>query len=392
MTSSTQPAGRVPVRTIAATIGMVGATILLVLLIMQIRQVLTWIVIALFFAVALYPAVNWVQRRVPPHRRALATLLVFVLCGAAIAGVITAFVVPLAREGGQVAGRLPSIIDDARSGRGTAGHLLTRFHVLDYVQRNEARIRQYVTGLATPALHYVWTVTQTVVGVVTIVVLAYLMVLEGPKAVDGALALLPPGRAERVRRVGADCARSVTGYITGNVLISVIAGGLSYVVLLILHVPFAGLLALFVAIADLIPLVGATLGAVVVVAATLVQSVTAAIVVAAFFVVYQQVENHLLQPLILSRTVRLNPLTVLVSILISVELAGILGALLAIPVAGIVQVILRDMWSSRSGRPKSEPTVGEDELPVSHPDAAPREPAPGEHGEREAAAPSRLPS
>lgn len=96
-----------------------------------------------------------------------------------------------------------------------------------------------------------------------------------------------------------------------------------------------------------------------------VHSIPAGIAVLIFFIVYQQLENHLLQPLILSRTVQLNPLTVLVSILVAVELAGILGALLAIPAAGILQVILRDIWDHRRGRPKEEPTVGAEKVPVS---------------------------
>ena len=126
-------------------------------------------------------------------------------------------------------------------------------------------------------------------------------------------------------------------------------------------VPFAGLISLFVAIVDLIPLVGATLGAVVATIAGFIHSVPAGIVLIIFFVVYQQLENHLLQPVILSRTVKLNPLTVLVAILVFVELAGVLGALLAIPFAGIVQVVIRDVWDHRRGGLKSEPTTGEDE-------------------------------
>jgi predicted PurR-regulated permease PerM len=285
-------------------------------------------------------------------------------------------VTPLVREASQLAGRLPGLIEDARNGRGPVGELLVRFDVLEYVQRNQERIGQIAGGLGTPALHYVQAAATGVVGLVTVFVLAYLMVLEGPKAVQGGLAVLPEQRAQRVRRVGADCARTVTGYLTGNLLISVICGLLTWIVLLVLGVPFAGLIALFVAVADLIPLIGATLGAVVAVLAGFVHSTTAGIVVLVFFVLYQQLENHLLQPVILSRTVKLNPLTVLVSILIAVELAGILGALLAIPVAGIVQVIVRDVWNGRQGRLKSEPTVGEDEVPVS--DTAPAdEPTPG---------------
>jgi predicted PurR-regulated permease PerM len=92
--------------------------------------------------------------------------------------------------------------------------------------------------------------------------------------------------------------------------------------------------------------------------------VQAGIIVVVFFVLYQQLENHLLQPLILSRTVKVNPLTVLIAILIGVELTGILGALLAIPVAGVIQIIVRDIWDNRRGQLKEEPTVGEAETPV----------------------------
>jgi predicted PurR-regulated permease PerM len=190
------------------------------------------------------------------------------------------------------------------------------------------------------------------------------MVLEAPKVVSGFLAIFERKRAERIHRVGQDCAKTITGYISGNLLISLICGLLTYGMLAILHIKYAGLIALFVGLADLIPLVGATLGAVVAVLAGFTHSVTAGIVVIIFFVVYQQLENHLLQPMIFARTVRLNPLTVLLAILIGVELAGILGALLAIPIAGIIQIIVRDIWDTRTGRLKPVPTVGEEKEPV----------------------------
>jgi predicted PurR-regulated permease PerM len=135
-------------------------------------------------------------------------------------------------------------------------------------------------------------------------------------------------------------------------------------VLKIMGVHFAGLIALFVGVVDLVPLVGATLGGAVAVLAGFLHSVPAGIVVLVFFVLYQQLENHLLQPLVFARTVKLNPLTVIIAILVAAELAGILGALLAIPVASMIQVILRDVWDHRAGRPKPEPTVGEERRPV----------------------------
>ena len=352
---------RVPVRTIAASIGMVLATVVVLFLLVEVRRTLVWLVVAAFFSVALYPVVNWVQRRLTRCRRSLATLGVFLVVFLVLGGLIAAFAVPLARQGTTFADQLPQMLNDAKAGRGPIGSLLDRTNALQYVQQNQERIRSMASGLTTPAAGVLRGVATGIAGAVTIFVLSYLMVLEAPKMIEGTLNLLSPQHADRARRVGTDCAKSITGYISGNLLISVICGVLTYIVLKVMGVPFAGLISLFVALADLIPLVGATLGAVVATVAGFVHSVPAGVVVIVFFVVYQQLENHLLQPVILSRTVKLNPLAVLVAILVFVELAGVLGALLAIPVAGIIQVLIRDFWDHRRGALKPEPTTGEDE-------------------------------
>jgi predicted PurR-regulated permease PerM len=359
-----QPAGapeRVPYRTILATVGIVLATALLLLLIRATATVLTWIVIAAFFAVALYPVVNWLERRGRWIRRSVATLVVFLAVVLVIVGLITVFVVPLVAEARQLAGQVPQLVEDARAGRGPVGDTLQRFHVLDWLRQHQDQIQGWLSGAGGGVLGVVQGAATSVAAALTIFVLAYLMVLEGPKIVDGVLAVFDDRRrADRVRRVGADCARTITGYLSGNLLISIIAGVATYVVLLVLGVPYAGLLALFVGIADLIPLVGATLGAVVVTAAAFTQGVRAGIIVLVFFVVYQQVENHVLQPVIYARTVQLNPLTALVAVLFFAQLSGLLGALLAIPLAGMIQIITRDVWDHRRGRLKDEPTVGAD--------------------------------
>jgi predicted PurR-regulated permease PerM len=362
------PGDRVPVRTIATTIAMVLATVLLLLVIRDVSRVLTWIVVAIFFAVALYPLVSWVDRHVTGGRRALSTLLVFLAIVVSLGGLITAFAVPLAREGTAFATQLPSLVADAKAGRGAIGGFLDRTNALNLIQDHQTQIKHYASGLTTPATGVLSGIAATFAGLITIFVLAYLMVLEGPKVVAGSLNLIERDDVrDRVRAVGADCAKSVTGYLSGNLLISVICGIIHYAALKVMGVPFAGLIALFVAIADLVPLVGATIGGIVALLAAAVHSVPALIVVAVVFVVYQQLENHLLQPLVFARTVNLNPLTVLVAILIAVELAGILGALLAIPLASIIQVISRDLWDHRRGRPKAEPTVGVDETPAMNP-------------------------
>jgi predicted PurR-regulated permease PerM len=355
----------VPVRTILATIGLLLVTALLLYILVETRRVITWMIIGAFFAVALYPVVDWVQRRMfSGRRRALATLLVFLVVFLVLGALITAFVVPVGQEAVHFADQAPGLISDARAGRGPVGDLLQRTHALQWVQDNQDRIGSFAKGLTTPAAGILSGVATGVAGTLTVFVLAYLMVLEGPKLVSGFVNLFPSETGTRIRRVGGDCASSVTGYISGNLLISAICGVLTYIVLLISGVPFAGLIALFVGVADLIPLVGATIGGVVATVAGFVHSIPAGIAVIVFFVLYQQLENHLLQPLIFARTVKVNPLTVIVAILIAVELAGILGALLAIPAASIIQVIARDVWDHRRGRPKDEPTVGEERRPA----------------------------
>src|SRR5919107_3715657 len=321
------PRQRVPTRAIAVTIGMVLATAAILLLGWEVRRVLTWIVVATLLAVVLGPVVDLAERRLR-LRRALATLLVFFLFLVALAGIVTVFARPLATEGPQFVDRLPGYVEDARAGRGPIGGLIQRYNLDQYLERNQSRLQESTNRITEPALGILRSIFSTVVALVTIFVLTFLMVLQGPKLLQSWIAALPKDRQERVRRVAADCSKAVTGYMTGNLLISAIAGSLTYVVLWIMGVPYKGVVALFVGFADLIPLVGATLGAVVAIDVAALHSLPAAIVVIVFFVIYQQLENHVLQPVIMSRTVELSALTVLVSTLIGVELFGFLGALL----------------------------------------------------------------
>ena len=191
-------------------------------------------------------------------------------------------------------------------------------------------------------------VISAVVATLTIVFLTFFLVLEGPTWVERIFTLVSDEREPRWRSVAHDIYRTVGGYVTGNLLISLIAGISSGIVLWATGVPFAVALGLLVGLLDLIPLAGATIAAIVVVLVAIAASgATAAIVVGVFFVVYQQIENHVIQPLVYGRTVQLSPLAVLVAVLVGAELAGVLGALAAIPVAGALQVVVVDWRRSR---------------------------------------------
>jgi len=187
--------------------------------------------------------------------------------------------------------------------------------------------------------------------------MTFFMLLEGPAWMERFYSLLPEGSRGRWEKVGNQIYRTIGGYVTGNLLISVIAGIASTLILLILGVPYAVALGLLVAILDLIPLAGATLAAIIVTTVAFLHSIPAGIIVLVFFVVYQQVENHVLQPLVYSRTVQLSPLAILISVLIGAKIAGVLGALAAIPVAGAIQVLLLTWLELRRERARAPAAI-----------------------------------
>lgn len=331
---------------------------------LSLSRVLAFLAVAVFFTVVLTPAVDFLQHKAK-MRRGLATTIVFVLGFSLLAGLGFTFVRPIIDQGQKFADDLPQIVDDAEAGRGEIGKLVKRYNLDDYVDENRDEIESAFTNLGTPALGVVRSIFNGVFAGVTVLVLTFLMLLQGPNLTRGILMLIPHRHRERVRRVAGDGGRAVSGYMAGNLLISLIAGVAAYVYLKLSGVPYPEVWALWVAFADLIPLIGATLGAVPTIAFAFLHSTPAGIAGIVFFIAYQQFENQVLQVSIMSRTVNVNPLTVLLSVLIGVELFGLLGALLAIPAAGVIQVIARDLWDERDGRLKDEPSIGADETPLS---------------------------
>jgi predicted PurR-regulated permease PerM len=333
-----------------------------VLLLWKLRRIVGLVVIAAFFAIILNPLVDAVTRlRI---RRSLSTTIVFLLGVGAFAAMAYAFVRPVYDAGQSFARDIPGFVDRAQHGQGRVGGLIKRFDLEQKVKENAPKLQQALKNAGGPAVHAAQRVASGAVALLTILVLTFLMLLEAPTIIRSCLSLLSPERAVQVRRIGQDAARAVTGYMAGNLLISLIAGLLTYVSLRILGVPFAGVLALWVGFADLLPLVGATIGAIPSIAIAFLQSTGAGIAMLIIYVVYQQLENHFISPVIMSRTVKLSPLLVLLSALVGVELAGFVGALLAIPVAGVIQVVVRDLWDDRQQRLKPVPTVGADEIPI----------------------------
>ena len=314
------------------------------------RHVLSWVLISLFLALALNPLVQWFQGRVV-RRRGLAVGLTYLTVALAVAAIGATFIPTLIHQVNAFVDKLPGYVDDLTSGRGKLGFLETKYHVVDKV-RDFVRSggAKKLFGLSGTAVAVTKGILNMIVATVTIVFMTFFMLLEGPAWVERLYSLVPEGSQARWRAVGRDIYRAVGGYVTGNLFISLIAGTGATLVLLAMGVPFAVALGLIVAILDLIPLAGATLAAIIIVTVAFLHTVVAGIVVLVYFFIYQQVENQVLQPVVYGRTVQLSPLAVLVSVLVGAQLAGVLGALAAIPVAGTIQVLLVDWQRERRAR------------------------------------------
>lgn len=347
----------VPLRTIVAAVLVVGACYLAAKLVYRLRDVVLLLLVAGFIALILNPLVLLLQRYVV-RRRGLAVTLVTAGALVVFLGLAVAFGYPLVNAITNLADRLPDYVASATQGRGWIGHLVTRYHVQQWVSQNAPKLVTFGQDLTRPALSFGKGALSLIVELTTIFILVLLLLLEGPKMRRGVLALLSPRHATEASRMAAEVNRAVVGYMLGNFLTSAIAGLVVFVTLMTLNVPFPGLWGLWVALVDFLPMIGGALAGIPTVLFAFTQSESAGIVTLIVFLVYTQIENHVLNPIVMSKTVRISPLLVLIAVLVGASVGnwvgglfgGFVAALLAIPAAGALQVVVREAWRM-SGRP-----------------------------------------
>ena len=340
----------IPLGTILTTCGIVVAIYLAGKLAYRMRDILLMILVAGFVAVILNPMVGYVQRRV--RRRGWAVTVVIGWAVLVFIGLAVLFGYPLLNGLTHLSARLPSYVQDAADGHGWVGQLVRRFHLQQWVAQNAPKLQTLATTLARPALNFGKGAASVLGTVVTIFALSLLLLLEGPKIWSGLLDSLSPARAARWSRMAREINQSVTGYVVGDLLTSLIAGAVVFVNLAVLGLPFPLLWALWVALVDFLPMVGGALAGIPTVLFATAHSLTDGIVTAVVFVAYQQLENHVLNPVIMSKTVKVNPLLVLLAVLVGTSMGdwvggvfgGFVAALLSIPCAAALQVIVRDVW------------------------------------------------
>lgn len=350
LSPSSTPWATVPWRTIVGTIGIVLATGLVIIVVYLASRVIVWTLIAGFFAVVLSPPVGWMQRHFG-WRRGLAVAMVVLITALALTGLVALFIMPVRHQLVTVASDLPGTVQRTANGEGQFGRLATKLGLQKVVRDNQTSLVDAANSVEKGLPGYVGSALQYLLALVTIAVTTTLMLGQSQLLSRAAMRMVPLRHRAVVSQVGREAASAISGYMTGNLAISVCAGLFALLVLTIFRVPSPLVLALWVAFADLIPLVGATMGAMVAVVAALFVSPTAGIATLVLFVLYQQFENSVLQTVIMSRTVRVSPLMVLLSVLIGVELFGFVGALLAVPVAGASSVVGKELWQHRPAAP-----------------------------------------
>jgi predicted PurR-regulated permease PerM len=337
-----------PARAIVKIVLIIVAVVLCLYLIYLLRRPITWLFIAGFVALALSPPVNRLSGYM---RRGFAIGLVYLALLGVIVGLTALLVPPVVNEATDLADNAPSYVQDVRDyveKNKRLREINQDYQITDKLDEEAAKLPSKIGGAAGVLRDIGFGLVNGIFAFVTIMVLAAFMLSGGPDWRRRALGLMPPDRAERIDRILSHVARAVSGYVTGALVVALIAGTSTFIVLTIIGAPFAAPLAVVAGLFSLVPLVGATIAAVLIGIVTLFGDFpTDTILWTVWAIVYQQIENNLVQPQVQKRTVNVNGFVVLVSVLFGATLLGVLGAVVAIPIAASIQIVIREWWNYR---------------------------------------------
>ena len=304
------------------------------------RDLFVWTLTAMFLAVALNPLVERLEPRIGRKPAATVVVIGFVL---GFLGILVAFIAPFVSQVDQLSTAIPKAISDAQH-NSTVQRLDHRFHLAQHAKEHLGSLPNVIFGAADTVLAGAFAIS-------TIFFLTLFLLYELPNIGNAILLQIPASRRPRARAAAQHVNKNIGGYVAGNLVISVICGVVTTLSLYLLDVPYSLAIGVFMAVFDIIPLVGATIGSFVVVAAGLifVDSRTA-VILFVIVMVYQQIENHVLQPMIYGRTVQIPSLTILIAVLAGGAALGLVGALLAIPIAATIQAVVVELLEERALR------------------------------------------
>lgn len=360
------------VRTVAIALLTTAIVLGAFFLLWQVRTFIGWFVIAVFLAAVLNPAVNWLQRRHRLMKRPIAIALTYLGVLVALLFVVGIFLPVLVD---QISGLVKFVTTAANAPEGPTkyieglakqnglGEFFQRFS--DQLDELRKQAGEVLKNLFSSTGQIAASAAGAVVSLLTILTLTFFLLQGSERYLNAGVGLFADAHQPLVRRLLTQSGGAISGYVTGNLAVSLICGVTTFIVLLVLGMPYAAPLALLVALLDLVPLVGATIGGAVLVVVGLFVEPWKAVVLLIFVLVYQQVESNVLQPIVYSKAVQLNGLAILIALLVGGQLLGIVGALLAIPVAEIIRIVVTELLAYRhTTREANEPAVASSSPPT----------------------------
>ncbi len=355
----------VPLRTILVIVGIVVAVYLGGQLLYRLRDVILLMVVGSFVALVLNPQVVALQRW-KIRRRGTAVAVVTIWSLLIFVGLAFAFGYPLVHSLTHFSNALPGYVDKAQHGKGWIGHLVRKYHIEAWVQKNSPKLVSFAESLGKPALSLGKGAVSILAELAATFAFVILLLVAAPKIRTGLLAAMAPERAARYAEIGGKVSRSISGFVLGDFLTSLIAGTVIFVTLAILGVPYALLFGLWVALVDFIPQIGGALAGIPTVLFALAHSFSAGVITLVVFLAYTFLENHFLNPVVMARTVKVSPLLVFAAVLVGADVGnwlggpfgGLVAVFLAVPIAASLQIVIVEIWwaTARDGTVESDGT------------------------------------
>lgn len=320
---------------------MTVATVILLAAVRKASHAILLIFCALFLTLALNAPVHWLSKQLPGKRRGnrtlattLSFLIVIILLGAFLASIVP----PLVHQTENFLHQAPRLVRDLHSQNSAVGRLIRHYHLENQVNKLSQQLSARLEHIGGTAFSTLQKIGTSIFSIVTILVLTFMMLIEGPRWLKFIFNLIPEPRRPLARQLADDMYAVIRGFVNGQVTLAAIASALIVPALFILHISYPVALMVVIFICGLIPLVGHTIGAIIVTAVALFHSTTSTIIILAYYILYQQLENYLIQPRIQASATNMSPLFVFMAVVIGVSFGGLFGGLFAIPIAGCLRV------------------------------------------------------
>jgi predicted PurR-regulated permease PerM len=336
-------------RTVVRVMIVVVLTLIGLAALQKVSGALILIFLAFFLALALNAPVHWLAEHLPGKRRgsrSLATTLSFLLVVVVLAGFIAAIAPPAIRQVNSFINTVPGLVRDVQDQNSGLGKFVRQNNLENATDNLSDELSNIAKKSGAHAISTVSKIGTSIFALFTVLAMTFMMLVEGPRWLEVGRRLLPEDKQEYGERMVRDMYKVVRGYVNGQVTLALVASVTILVAMLVLHVPYASALAVIVFFCALIPVVGHFIGATIVTLIALTHSLVTALAILAFYILYQQIENYVVQPRIQASSTNMSPLLVFIAVIIGVNLNGLLGGFVAIPVAGCIRIWVVDYLKS----------------------------------------------